>query len=139
MLCIGCSDIVSPFRAWQKGTWRWCQCYQAGVRWRDGDKGLLEVTHQSGPSMVRVIGMNNDYLLRAVRGLQTPEEWRLLHTQQGQHVDPYYLFHKYRRNCWSVIIRPGETADVFHIPYEEARGNGTDQRSERSETDTRAR
>jgi hypothetical protein len=66
-LCVACTDIVSPRRAWETDRrWRWCECDETGARWRDGTKGLLEVTSLRGSAGVRVIGINNLFLQAAV-------------------------------------------------------------------------
>lgn len=130
-LCVNCTDIIAPLRAWQTTrAWRWCQCDRVGVRWRDGAKGLLEVACSDGPAHVRVIGFNNTYLQLVVWGNlagmpvaapKTAEEWRTLHDASCEGVEPHYLFHKDKRNCWAVIIRPGQTGDVFLIDYDTAK------------------
>lgn len=118
-LCVACSDIVSPLRDWQGDrSWRWCQCGHAGVRWRDGDRGLLEVTSLYGPASVRVLGLSNSFLIMAVADPPSDAEaWRDLHATCAAEVDPHYLFHASRRACWALVIRPGETGDVTFVPY----------------------
>jgi hypothetical protein len=123
MLCINCSDLVAPHRDWQTDrAWRWCECGGAGVRWRDGTAGLLEVTSADGPAAVRVLGINNSFLVAAVA--QPPphaEGWRDLHRQACAEVTPNYLFHQDRRACWALIVRPGESSDVTFVDYAEAK------------------
>lgn len=121
-LCITCSDIVTPFRDWQTNrTWRWCQCDHVGVRWRDGEKGLLEVASLHGPEYVRVLGFNNAFLAAGVQGFRMAEDWRDLHEAAAKAVDPHYLFHADRRNCWALIVAIGESGDVSLIPFAKAK------------------
>lgn len=121
-LCVHCADIFSPYRAWQTNrAWRWCQCGHTGVRWRDGERGLIEVSSLHGEDGVRVIGINNSFLEAAV-ALMRPgglmaEEWRELHDASTEAVEPYYLFHREKRNCWALIVRVGESGDVAFVDY----------------------
>jgi hypothetical protein len=127
-LCTDCFDIVSPLRKWQTiRDWRWCQCDLMAVRWRDGNRGLLEVTAYHGPEHVRVLGLNNMFLEYAV--LQVPRQndgfgfadWRQLHDESVSKVEPGYLFHEDKRACWALVVQLGESGDVFFIDYDEAR------------------
>jgi hypothetical protein len=121
--CVNCTDIIAPYRAWRKNPgWRWCVCEHVGVRWRDGEKGLLEVASQDGPEGLRVLGFSNTFLSLGTQHSGTFEEWRQLHEWSCQELDPHYLFHASKRACWALIIRPGETSDVFLIDYDAARG-----------------
>lgn len=119
-ICVGCSDIVSPYPEPASG-WRWCCCRHVAVRWRDPHRGLLDVTALHGPTTVRVLGLNNAFLAAAVQGRPwgepeaVHEEWRLLHDQTCEDVEPHYLFSERKRQCWAVVIRPGETGDVRYV------------------------
>jgi hypothetical protein len=122
-LCISCSDIIAPYHHWQTDRrWRWCQCDGMAVRWRDGSRGLIEVTSLAGREYVRVIGLNNMFLEQAV-GRQTPGGawWRQLHEDCAELVEPHYLFSKENRNCWAAVVRVDETGDVTFIDYQSAR------------------
>jgi hypothetical protein len=128
VLCVHCSDIVSPYRAWQTDrSWRWCQCGHTGTRWRDGERGLLEVTGLHGPDDLRVIGLNNTFLAYAVatrppsQGGWTDAEWRDLHDACAEQVGAHYLFHRDKRNCWALVVRQGESGDTFFIDYPSAK------------------
>lgn len=122
-MCVTCTDFVTPLRAWQTDrSWRWCQCRETGVRWRDGARGLLEVTSLHGPTSVRVLGLNNIFLQRAVitpqvRGGLSFPEWRELHDTSCQAVEPGYLFHVDKRDCWALVVRVGESGDVTFVDY----------------------
>lgn len=110
--------------------WRWCQCASAGTRWRDPAAGLVEVTSALGPEGVRVLGLNNSFLLAAIldgeggpgRGMNA--EWRDLHDHAAKEVPSNYLFHESRRSCWAVVIAVGQTGDVFYVPFADAAGSG---------------
>lgn len=116
-LCTECADIVSPWRAWRTNrTWRHCECGQMGVRWRNGDRGLLEVTAAAGPDTVMVLGLNNMFLGAALRdAASTPREWRDLHAYTCEHVEPNYLFHVDRRACWALLTRFGDSGDIIYV------------------------
>jgi hypothetical protein len=94
-----------------------------GVRWADGDKGLVEVTAVDGRGHVRVIGHNNGFLTWAVeRPPPDPEAWRALHTAScGLAAGTGYLFGSDRRDCWALVVRVGESGDVTFVDYAEAR------------------
>jgi hypothetical protein len=125
VICAACSDIVSPRRAWETDrSWRWCECDHVGVRWRDGNQGTLEVASLHGADGVRVLGLNNDYLQFAWSrnpqtedGSRTFEQWRALHDYSCERVEPHYLFHADKRACWALLVRPGESGDVFLMDY----------------------
>lgn len=138
-LCISCADLVSPYRDWDRDRrWRWCQCDEVGVRWRDGARGLLEVTALHGSDYLRVLGINNAFLQLAVwkypdspTGSRTAEQWRNLHDLTCTEIDPYYLFHTDNRNCWALVVRVGETGDVSFIDYPTARATPNDRQGPR--------
>ncbi len=125
-LCVHCTDFITPLNTWRTDrSWRWCQCRHTGVRWRDGARGLLEVTSLHGHDGVRVIGLNNMFLTLAVAeppkydGLPF-EKWRELHTECSRQVEPGYLFHEDKRGCWALVVRVGESSDVTFIDYGQA-------------------
>ncbi|HEV8653136.1 MAG TPA: hypothetical protein VG276_28020 [Actinomycetes bacterium] len=118
-ICAACWDIVSPRRAWETDrSWRWCECDHIGVRWRDGALGLLEVASLHGADGVRVLGLNNMFLEEGMRTRDAdPQGWRAWHEATCEQVEPHYLFHKDKRNCWALLVRPGESGDVFLMDY----------------------
>jgi len=122
-ICTHCSDIFSPLRDWQTDrSWRWCQCVHSGVRWADGARGLIEVTSMHGPAHVRVLGVNNSFLGLAVNTLLADAAaWRALHERTCAEVQPHYLFHAEKRNCWALIVRPGESGDITFVDWAAAR------------------
>lgn len=121
-LCVTCTDFVTPLRSWTTDrTWRWCQCHETGVRWRDGARGLLEVTSLHGRGGVRVLGLSNLFLQIAVTDPPARAEWwRELHTACADAVEPSYLFHAERRGCWACLVRVGESSDITFIDYGQA-------------------
>ncbi len=132
VICTHCMDILAPYRDWQTNRgWRWCQCGHAASRWRDGARGLLEVTALHGPQYVRVLGLMNSFLEAAVAGRpwgepeSVHEEWRLLHDQACEDVPEHYLFNESKRQCWAVVIRPNETGDVTFVDYADAANDTT--------------
>lgn len=126
--CVRCGDFVTPRRDWETNrAWRWCACDQMGVRWRDGNRGLLQVTSVYGPPRVRVLGLNNGFLLPAVDGLiggsgeDPDEDWRVFHDLVAEQTPAGYLFSERHRECWAVLIRIGETSDVEFVSHTEAK------------------
>jgi hypothetical protein len=122
-ICTACWDIVSPRRDWQtERSWRWCECDHVGVRWRDGALGLLEVASLHGADGVRVLGLNNRFLSEAMRTRDVDAAgWRAWHEATCEQVEPHYLFHKDKRNCWALVVHPGESGDVFLMDYGDAK------------------
>ncbi|HET6915758.1 MAG TPA: hypothetical protein VFH56_06665 [Acidimicrobiales bacterium] len=122
VICKACSDIVSPNPKWlEDRSWRWCACLHVATRWRDGSTGQIEVVSLHGPNDLRVIGLNNAVIEYAFAKPPTmSDQWRELHRLQGEMVEPYYLFHKDKRDCWALLVRPGESSDVHVVDYAEA-------------------
>ena len=131
VLCRACADVVAPYRSWATDRrWRWCQCTAVGTRWVDGGRGMLEVSAAGGPDGVRVLGLNNLFLHLAaaddtdVLYPRTARQWRVAHEVTCREVEPGYLFHAQRRDCWAVVVRVGDSADVVFVDYGVAR-NGS--------------
>lgn len=116
LLCVECFDIQSPRR---DGTWRYCECGKSATRWRDGPRGLIEVSSRYSASRVRVIGLNNGFITKAIVQGQhlNPEMWRELHQHEADTVPPGYLFHADKRACWALIVRVGESGDIFYVDW----------------------
>lgn len=112
LFCGECSAIISGPK---DGSWRWCDCGNAAIRWTNPVTGKAEVWADVR-GIVRVIGLNNMLLqLPSVPNGSREEQgqaWRELHESATRLVDPHYLFHADQRACWAVVIRPGETNDV---------------------------
>jgi hypothetical protein len=116
-MCTTCGQIVGPRpKAADWSVWTWCAppCSHTAVRWRDGAKGLLEVTSLHGPEGVVVIGLHNGFIAGLSR-VTSAADWRELH-DDVTHA-PGYLFDSSKRDCWAVLVRPGQSADVFFMPY----------------------
>lgn len=110
-----CGSIRSP-RA--DGSWTFCDCGQAAMRWTDPGAGKAEVW-SADPDSARIIGLNNavltfDAAFNTLHGL-SDEGWRNLHTSSCQAVSNHYLFSDTRRDCWAVLFRPGDTGDVTRV------------------------
>jgi len=121
VICVPCGQIVGPISRWEENRdWNWCAdpCHHTGVRWRDGYKGLLEVTSFHGALDLRVIGLHNGFLQSVTSIPMTHAGHRGEH-ERATHA-PGYLFDRSKRDCWAVVVRVGESNDVFFIPYEEA-------------------
>jgi hypothetical protein len=43
------------------------------------------------------------------------------HHELARTIDPYYLFHQGKRNCWAVIVAPHESTDVAFVNIDAAR------------------
>ncbi len=118
-ICTVCMEIFSPWPDWETNRkWRWCHCQHTGVRWRDGQQGLLEVTSLHGKTGVRVLGLNNSFLLQAIA--DPPEDglgWRQLHRTTALTTPDHYLFYAGRRSCWALVVRPGESGDITFIEF----------------------
>lgn len=122
LLCVACVDVLSPWRDWQTNpSWRWCQCGLAGVRWVDGRTGLIAVTSANGQDGVRVLGLDNGFLLPGITaGFGMDEDWRVLHQEATTSAPNQYLFNDTRRACWAVIVKVGQSGDVVWVPWGEA-------------------
>lgn len=120
--CTQCSDFVAPYRdSGPQARWRWCVCDHMAVRWANSSRGHLEVTAMHGRDHVRIIGLSNLFLLKAVSGLPVgddpDEDWRVFHALVAEETPDHYLFSERRRECWAVVFRVGDTGDVKFIDY----------------------
>lgn len=113
-MCLHCGQIIGPQP--RGDAWTWCAdpCAHSAVRWRDARAGLLEVTSCHGESNVAVLGLHNAFVGMLASPL-TDDQWRNVH-DNVTHA-PGYLFDKTKRSCWAVLVRPGESGDVFFMPY----------------------
>lgn len=119
-MCTTCGQIVGPRPRDEE--WTWCAepCLHTAVRWRDPGRGLLEVTSLHGPGGVIVIGLHNGFIAGLAERVTEAEWWRNLHDKVTAEHSDGYLFHRNNRDCWAVLVRPGQSSDVFFIPYGEA-------------------
>lgn len=121
-MCTTCGQVIGPQPRTNEGAWTWCAmpCAHSAVRWRDGAKGLLEVTSLHGPDGVVVIGLHNGFIAALADG-PDDELWRRVHDLATD--APGYLFDKSKRACWAVLTRVGQSNDVFFMPYQAARND----------------
>ncbi len=107
MFCTLCGSIHSPGVG---GSWGFCDCGQAAMRWTDPRKGVAQVWARD-PVSVKVLGFNNAMLTSEPLDIGD-EKWRNRHKLSGLTIGENYLFSNTRRDCWAVIFRPGDTGDV---------------------------
>jgi hypothetical protein len=115
LVCTLCLDIraLDP-----KGAWTACRCGNLEARWLDPDKGTVKVRAKD-QSRVRMLGLNNTYLIGAAKGPTHAEMvtaggqwewWRKLHDDATN--APGYVFDKTKRACWATLVKVGETNDI---------------------------
>ncbi len=114
LVCAACMDIraLEPH-----GEWTTCRCGSSSARWLDPKAGTVKC--KGSPRNVRILGLNNRYLLEAVRSPEHEdlvtaggqwEWWRQLHDKA---IDaPNYIFDKSKRACWATVVLVGETNDI---------------------------
>lgn len=100
--------------------WTYCQCGNTRAKWLDPQAGTM-VADQRYPVTrhdVRLLGLNNQLLLRAVtaRG-QAWEDYRGWHDLATD--APGYIFDKSRAGCWAVVALIGSTSDTRWATTEE--------------------
>lgn len=112
LFCADCSVIISGPT---DGSWRWCDCGNAAIRWTDPVRGKAEVWAENRRD-VRIIGLHNGMLQLPFETVGSMindwDGWRELHQHLADAVDPGYLFHADKRACWAVVIRPGDSNDT---------------------------
>ena len=118
IICTACNQVVGP-RSNGSKQWNFCSppCMHSGVRWRDPQKGHLEVTSLHGPHGVLIIGLHNG-MLHTAMSRHTDEQWREIHTDLTK--APGYLFDESKRACWAVALKVGDSNDVWFEPYQPA-------------------
>ena len=97
--------------------WTSCPCGNVKAKWLDPMAGTVAVAARNRDN-VRLLGMNNNYLIPAIRqesvhrgvsGL-TWEEYRDLHEIAVN--APNFLFDKERICCWAAVVKIGRSNDV---------------------------
>lgn len=127
MLCLECSDILAPYL--ENGRWRYCACGSSAMRWTDGRAGKAEVSNFNGNGPL-IIGLDNAFLSAGVRGRHlSAAAWRGLHAGTTESVEKHYLFHRERRDCWALIVHPGDTGDVTWSPWPTEESHDDEQTS----------
>jgi hypothetical protein len=88
-----------------------CDCGELVGWWVDAAKGVARLYALTPEARLlgRIVGINNRFLTAASR-LATDAEHRQMHDHVT--IAPGYLFDKSRRNCWVVLIAPGESNDT---------------------------
>jgi hypothetical protein len=95
--------------------------------WLDPHRGIARVRARTRRTAY-FIGLNNGFLMKALLALRsyevlTDEVWRQLH--EDENVAPGYIFDSARRDCWAIVVRPGESGDVKFEEVTEELTNGT--------------
>lgn len=118
LLCTLCLDIraLDP-----EGAWTGCRCGNSEARWLDVDVGSVRCRAKD-QSRLRVIGMNNTFLLAGSKGpsyadLKVTDRWawwRKLH-DLATHAEGLIFDHD-KRACWATILKVGDTPDISWEP-----------------------
>jgi hypothetical protein len=115
LLCGRCFDIraLEP-----EGAPTQCRCGNVTARWLDPHTGAVRVK-ANHPRKAFILGLNNRFLYRAVRGFNHEElvaaggqweAWRQAHKEATS--APGYIFDEKLRGCWACIVRVNETGDI---------------------------
>lgn len=107
LVCLSCVDI----RALTEAGPVTCRCGQATAEWIDPLQGTMRAWGER--DLTRVMGMHNGFL----RGAATMADfdnhgWRELHKAVCTEGSKGYLFADTVRNCWVVLITPGQSRDT---------------------------
>jgi hypothetical protein len=115
-----CASRGSSFHFLSLGTeWRLCECGNTAARWLDPDRGTVAVAARDR-TFVRVIGMHNQFLLRALTMGQMWDDVRDWHDIAIE--APGYVFDKSKARCWAVVCAVGSTSDTRWATEEEYTG-----------------
>jgi hypothetical protein len=127
LVCGYCYDIrgLDPY-----GGWVACRCGACEARWEDPARGTVrcrlgdhsvsaQARQDSGMNRLRIMGLNNSYFVRAIKG-PTHEEmveaggqwewWRQLAVHATK--APGFIFDETMRAVWATIVKVNETADI---------------------------
>lgn len=110
VFCLECADIFSPGN--QNPTR--CKCGYSVAKWRDAQRGTLEVASRMNEEHLRILGINNDWLYSSI----PLEDMDILHrnnTQRTCDLAVGYLFQTQARNSAIIMFRPDES-QVFYVP-----------------------
>lgn len=105
LLCLECVDI----RALDITGPVTCRCGQATAEWVDPVKGTMRAWGRR--EATRVLGIHNALLRLATKEHINHRTWREHHAEVAGEAEGY-LFHTDVRNCWTVVIVPGESNDT---------------------------
>lgn len=106
LLCLECADI----RALAPTGPVTCRCGQATAEWIDPVAGTMRAwgRHEA----TKVLGIHNAIIRLAIGGRFNHRVWREHHADVTSESSGF-LFHTDARNCWVVVITPGESNDTF--------------------------
>ena len=101
--------------------WTDCACGNTRAKWIDPYAGTVVVAARD-KSHVRLLGLNNQYLLPAIKGTLLGKDllwpdYRTLHDQAT--TVPTHVFDKSKAGCWAVVVSIGLTSDVRWATDEE--------------------
>jgi hypothetical protein len=96
--------------------WTACACGNVKVKWLDAKAGTVVVAAQDRES-VRLLGMNNGYLIPAIKYGGMWEDYRKMHDEATNASG--YLFDKSMASCWAVVVKIGRSNDVRWATDEE--------------------
>ncbi len=107
LLCGNCGDIQAL-----QTEWRHCKCRAISAHWVDPQRGTAEFSaDETDKRYGFLLGLNNHLLVPAMRGeLAMFQDFRAAHELATD--APNHIFDKSRANCWAVVVRVGQTADV---------------------------
>ena len=103
--------------------WRKCECGNTAARWIDPDMGTVAVAARL-PSAVRILGMNNQMLVRAMAmesaGWSDSEAWENYRKYHDIATDARgFVFDKTKADCWAVVCKVASTGDTRWASGEE--------------------
>ena len=96
--------------------WTACQCGNVKAKWLDPNLGTVAIAARDKDS-VRLLGLNNQYLIPAIKLGGMWEDYRKMHDDATN--APNYIFDKSMASCWAVVIKIGRSNDVRWATDEE--------------------
>jgi hypothetical protein len=96
--------------------WTDCGCGNARAKWLDPFAGTVVVAARNR-ERVRLLGLNNAYLIPAFEKGLSWESYRLIHERSVK--APGYIFDASKAACWAVIVEIGRSNDVRWATDEE--------------------
>lgn len=98
--------------------WTTCLCGNTKAKWLDPKAGTVVVASRS-KDKVRLLGMNNAYLIPACMN-RSPLSWEAYQMLHENAIDaPGYLFNKDKVSCWAAVVDIGRSNDVRWATDEE--------------------
>lgn len=97
--------------------WTSCECGNVRVKWLDPEAGTVVVAARV-KERVRMLGLNNRYLISALRN--PTMSWENYQDAHSISTDaPGFIFDKTKAGCWAVVMEVGRTSDVRWATAEE--------------------